>query len=1453
MKKHLYKHLLVVFFVLGFGNLFAQLPMINFEAEKSLSEVRVNNFETTRLQFDFEGLNHMTVKTSEGTFTELIMPGGYSVGAPGTPKLPASNKLIEIPFGAEVEVKVLSYTTEEYRLADFGVKHPLMPVQPSLRKDQDVNDVPFQYVPEQYSKRTYIEPELASVEVLGVMRGQRLGRLTIAPVQYNPSEQTIKVYNHVEVEIRYTGSDIELTKYIKASTYSPYFESVYRQVINPYSMRDVFNDYPDLTKYPVKMIIVSHPDFEAALQPFIEWKTIQGFEIIEAYTTDIGSSASDIQDFIQSEYAAGTPEDPAPTFVVVVGDPGKVPASAIGSASGQVTDLYYASVDGDYFPDMYLGRLSARNVQELQNQLDKILYYQQYAFDDPSYLNDVTLIAGADSYWNPRVGQPTVNYGTENYFNAAHGFETVNAYLSSYAGCYDEERISVSLINYTAHCNQTVWGNPSLGVSDVHNMTNAGKYPLAVGNCCMSAQFSHSESIGEAWVRAENKGAVAYIGSAPNTHWFEDFYWAVGAFPIQGNNDGYVPSAEETTLGVYDAAFVSDYHAVASKKFVGNLAITEAHLQGYQTHSNVQWYWEGYQTFGDPSTIIYLTEGEDNVVDHLPTLPIGVDLFTVEALPGSYVAISMEGILHGAAFVGESGEVDVPITPVTDGGDVKIVVTKPQYIPYIEEIPAAALEGPFIVMDEFIINDPAGTGQANYGDTFTIDLTLKNVGADPVNEVTVLLTGEDEYITALDGDDPVTFSGMDAGETNNTSTVNNAFAFEVDTQVPDQHQASFVLLISNGEEEWTSNLRITANAPVFYINPDYVVDDSEGGDNNGRLDPGESALLIFEVTNHGHATANEAVLSLDASSPYFTIGEKVLELEPLQAGATTDALFNVDAHPSAPEGTLVDLLLLVEDGHAYETQTELVIGQTPEMVIGEGGLESNQYPFYNYYRANRSQMIYLASELGAGEKTITEVAFEIIHASSSHNQLPNFVIRMMHTAQNAFSNFLNTDNAQEVFTANPYVMPLSTGWEVWELDEHFEYDGESNLLVEIVWGRLPNWTSNYYRVASTGVGRNSVAYGFSDWDDVPSYSGNSSVRPNILLSFAADETEDAKTLSFLVKDGVGNLLENAGVSIGSMTAYTDHQGTTSFSLLSGVYQYYAEKEGFYPVEDQVDLTDDMIEEVILSSGEIMPGDANCDGVVDVLDVVTIVNYYQGNDPEPFCFENADVNGDGVIDVLDVMATINIFTQGKSHPYPGMQTDPAHVYLHRDGISVESDGSLSGLQFELTGNGLHNLDMSLELPGYEFVYTTEQEMARGMIFSMDNKPFPPVKTRLVSFDHAGDMPSWGDVIAGNMNAMPVTVFTSLDDPTGIDAFTDDIGFSVYPNPATDRLWVELTIRQPERAVVSLINAHGQVVETREYGEAGPGKIYFNLKGLSPGLYMVRLTHGHHFHIEKIILN
>jgi hypothetical protein len=64
-------------------------------------------------------------------------------------------------------------------------------------------------------------------------------------------------------------------------------------------------------------------------------------------------------------------------------------------------------------------------------------------------------------------------------------------------------------------------------------------------------------------------------------------------------------------------------------------------------------------------------------------------------------------------------------------------------------------------------------------------------------------------------------------------------------------------------------------------------------------------------------------------------------------------------------------------------------------------------------------------------------------------------------------------------------------------------------------------------------------------------------------------------------------------------------------------------------------------EIEVSLSAALSGDANCDGMINALDVIDIINQFLGNNPNPFCFGNADVDGNGTINSLDVTATINI--------------------------------------------------------------------------------------------------------------------------------------------------------------------------------------------------------------------
>lgn len=59
--------------------------------------------------------------------------------------------------------------------------------------------------------------------------------------------------------------------------------------------------------------------------------------------------------------------------------------------------------------------------------------------------------------------------------------------------------------------------------------------------------------------------------------------------------------------------------------------------------------------------------------------------------------------------------------------------------------------------------------------------------------------------------------------------------------------------------------------------------------------------------------------------------------------------------------------------------------------------------------------------------------------------------------------------------------------------------------------------------------------------------------------------------------------------------------------------------------------------------EVLTGDVNGDGKVSEADVVAMMSYIIGENPENFNVSAADVNGDGNVTVADVVAVIDIIS------------------------------------------------------------------------------------------------------------------------------------------------------------------------------------------------------------------
>jgi len=883
--------------ILMIGLLFGTQVMaqghIELGAAKSAQTCANVTDEGFTASFSFSSIDATEVSTEKGVFSYITMENTYPSGNVGCPSLPAVNKLIAVPYGASnISVEVKNYTTKVYSLADFGIKK-IYPQQMPLRKDQKPEEVPFAYSEKAYNAKGFAERPIAQVKIQGTMRGIQIGALTINPVQYDAASNSIRVYNNIEVEVRYSQYDKSASYNEFARTFSPYFANIYSQMFN--WRDDVYDEHPDLWQNPVHMLIIADRMFENCIQDWLAWKTTKGFYLNVNYTDEIGTNAAAIRSFIQEEYTKD-----APTFLMIMGDKNQVAASATGSETHCVTDLQYSSVDGDEFPDMYHSRFPAENVAQMQAMLNKALEYEQYTMPDPSYLNNVLLIAGEDNGWGVTVGRPTIWYATNYYYNEDHGYANVYEYShGTYSGCYSHLNTGVGFANYTAHGSNTSWAGPQFTVNDVNNLTNEHKYFLAMGNCCEAADWGiNGTSFGEAMVRAENKAAYAYIGSCPSTYWLNDYYFGVGA---TARHDGTMPSYEETTTGFYDAMWTDDmYNTVTSMMFIGNLAGNAAQSLGYEIHVSTLYCWQAYHTLGDGSILPFRIQPTENTISHLPTLPIGVDFFTVSADPGSYVGITKDGVLYGAGMIGETGTADIPITPVTSGGDVTVCVTHPQRVPYTSTIPAAALEGPYIAIDSYT---PANV---HVGEESSLSISFKNVGTSATNGTTnVTLTCDNPDLTLLNN------TGSFASLAPDATTQVSGFRYSIASGVADGTRFTIEIAAVCGSETWEGKAFITAGEAILEF---------DGMASAGGFVPGETLTVTASFKNVGHYMATNAIARISSASTYVTIENDTFEIGTIDPSGVATCVFNVQVDANCPttEQLTLDFVLNADGGLSAE-------------------------------------------------------------------------------------------------------------------------------------------------------------------------------------------------------------------------------------------------------------------------------------------------------------------------------------------------------------------------------------------------------------------------------------------------------------------------------------------------------------------------------------------------------
>ena len=206
---------------------------------------------------------------------------------------------------------------------------------------------------------------------------------------------------------------------------------------------------------------------------------------------------------------------------------------------------------------------------------------------------------------------------------------------------------------------------------------------------------------------------------------------------------------------------------------------------------------------------------------------------------------------------------------------------------------------PFIDYYTHIINDTAagnGNTKAEYGETFSLSLTMRNIGDQPDSLVNVTLSCESPFVQVINNTQY--FGDFETGQ---MKKIPEAFLVRFSDSIPDGIDVVFTLSATDfNDSTFTSSLVIRSHAPDLTIGPFFIIDTS--GNNNNQLDPGESVSIGSVLSNTGDYVVQSAKSKLSSLSPLCHIVNSEVDTPQLAPGESYTVLWQVNVDPFAEAG-----------------------------------------------------------------------------------------------------------------------------------------------------------------------------------------------------------------------------------------------------------------------------------------------------------------------------------------------------------------------------------------------------------------------------------------------------------------------------------------------------------------------------------------------------------------------
>jgi hypothetical protein len=1181
------------------------------EREDTIPQMNLleSNFNQVEFELKIFGMWSGEIETKGGVFTELSIPEYGITNVIGEPKLPVIRKMVQIPYGATVNVEVIASEVSEKSLSELGIANRIIPVQPPIPKIEGAwEKAEFVIHEDFYQTDQFFPTQLAKKGEIGIIRGHRFVMVEVYPLSYNPKSGRVRICSDIRIRVNLTGSDRSTTENMLSRYASPPFEELCQDLFINYSTyADLLKGLPTL---PIEYLIIVHDSFYVQVAPLQEWKTKKGFHVTVAKTSQTGSTTTAIKNYIQTAYNNWPIP---PTYVLFFGDVGFIPTYT-GSFSGTATDLYYVQMNADRFGDIFRARFPVRTTGEATDMVNKLLYYENPTSSDLEWMRHDLFIASSDM---SAMAEFTHRYVIQNFL-LPNGdiIDSLWERLGGVTATAISNSINAgkAIVCYSGHGSQTSWATGSYGQSNIRGLSNSNEYPLVLSHACLTGQFDQTECFGETWVKVPNKGGIAFWGASNSSYWDED---------------------DILEKRMFRAAFQDTCYSVASMTDKGLWYL----YQYYGDVTNVKYYFDMYNVLGDPSVDIWTYIANDLLVDFPSTIPMASSEVTIAVnktggpVYGALVCLRKGAEVFESGYTNTAGQVTLSVSPTTPGY-LELTVTAHNVLPLEDSI--MVVPGAYVLFDKWYVDDDSlgesrgnSDGDVDLGETIELPIVLRNLGDSTALNVQAVLSTTNPLITMSDSQE---IYGNIAGH--DTVRCPDDFGFVVSPQIEDSELVTFQLDITATNGSWTyRDLNLLVHAPVLVYKSNIV--DDIGGNGNGEPDPGETCDVTVTLKNKGSQKAIGVSANLICNDSYVTVTASGSAYPDIFPDSTVSSLvpYQFDVHTNCPPGYPVEFVLEITGAGPYSVSDtfHISVGRKPVLLVDD----DNGAPYDSFFVSALNSLGILCD------------VWRYKSSGMPSDSVVGSYKAVVWTTGEDFGSVGNpsTLTAEDQANLKAY---LESGGKLFLSSQDLLFDNNPNDFI-----------INYLHVAghTDDAGENSVAGVASD-----TISNGMSVTLSYPFSNLSDYiVPGAGAAGIFYRTGKSSpALRGGSLALSSLPLGSPDQtnycalrypasGTAGYQVVFFVFPFEAIPQNGADPNNAETVMGRIMNWFGIGKPSFLRGDANGDGGMNSADVVYLINYLFVGGPSPTPLEAGDADCSGEVNATDVVFLINYLFIGGPPP------------------------------------------------------------------------------------------------------------------------------------------------------------------------------------------------------------